>query len=115
MTVQEIREQVPAMAIWMADATIRNARRALTHNTGWHDIKRHDYNLPEVEMASSVLFNMFNTYEAAIREALIKMPGTLDGCCSVPGMKYFDEFVKALESQIGRVSLRESDWVLAMC
>ena len=115
MVKQSIREQVPPMVIWMADATIRSARRALMGETGWNDIKRSDYNLPEVEMASAVLFNMFETYEAAIRDALIKMPKELDGFRTVPGLKYFDEFVKALESKIGVVKLRESDWILEMC
>ena len=115
MKAQEIRERVAPMVIWMADATIRNARRALTGNTGWKDVNRSDYNLPEVEMASSVLFNMFWTYEAAIRQALIRMPDKLDGRKTIPGLNYFDEFVKTLESQIGNVKLRESDWILDMC
>lgn len=106
------------MVIWMADATIRQARKALTHKTGWPDVKRADYNLPEVEMASAVLFNMFGTFEAAIRYALIGMPKEFDGFVSVHGRTYFDEFVASLDRHLKtystpeKVMLRESDWVL---
>lgn len=119
MTSNEIRAEVSPMVIWMADAAIRAARRAICKQTGWDDVKRADYNLPEVETASTVLFNMFGTYEAAIRMALIKMPDNFDGIRSVPGKKYFDAFVETLEWYLQQgarkehVTIREPDWVLA--
>ena len=112
MTVREIRKQVPSMAIKLAEATIRQARKALAQNTGWNDVKRADYNLLEVEMASAVLFEMFEAHEFAIRQALIRMPEALDG---LHGQNYFDAFVEALERYLGKfaehetVRLREPD------
>lgn len=118
MTVEEIREQLPPVAIWMADATIRRARQALCGCTGWPDLKRADYNLPEVEMASAILCVLFSTFEAALRFALINMPKDMNGIHNVEGRKYFDEFVAALDSYLQtcttpeKVKLRESDWIL---
>lgn len=114
MTSAEIREQVSPMVIWMADAAIREARRAIAGKTGWDDINRQPYNLPEVEMAGEVLFNMFATCSASIRIALIKMPEKMDGLMSFHDCKYLDEFVKALQA-CEPVKLRESNWVLECC
>lgn len=55
------------MVIWMADAAIREARMGITGKTGWHDVKRHPYNLPEVEMAGEVLMRIFSECAAYIR------------------------------------------------
>lgn len=121
MTSTEIREKVSPMAIWMADATIRQARRAITGNTGWRDVKRHPYNLPEVEMAGEVLFRMFDTFSAAIRDALIEMPEKMNGVYSFPDCNYFDEFVTALDKKLHwysapeEVELRKPDWILDRC
>ncbi len=121
MTSEEFREHVSPMAIWMADATIREARQAITGKTGWNDVKRHPYNLPEVEMAGQVLFRMFNTFSAAIKDALIEMPEKMDGALSFPDCNYFDEFVKALDKKLhwystpAEVELRNPDWILERC
>lgn len=116
MNIDEIRAQFPPLAIWMADAAIREARKAVAGKTGWQDVKRSPYNLPEVEMAGEVLFRMFNTYTAAIKGALLSMPEEMDGMISFPDKKYFDEFVKALQKQnISSVRARESDWILERC
>lgn len=118
MTSKEIREQVSPMVIWAADATIRQARRAITGKTGWNDVKRHAYNLPEVEMAGEILFNVFDTFPAAIKYALLQMPVEMDGINSGAGKNYFDEFVVSLNNMLQRyvdakgVKLREADWVL---
>lgn len=118
MTAQELREALPPVAIWMADATIRQARKALCGCTGWPDVKRADYNLPEVEMASGILFNLFATFEAAIRMALITMPREMDGIKNFKDKKYFDEFVLSLDAYLRscttteEVSIREADWTL---
>lgn len=118
MTVQEIRNELPPVAIWMADATIRQARRAICGRTGWPEIKRNPYNLPEVEMASAVLFRLFETFEAAIRYAIMAMPKDMDGVFTLPGTTYFDEFVKALDKHLKsygtpeEVTLRQPDWIL---
>ena len=103
MTAQEIRETLPPMVLKMASATIRQARLALTGSTGWNDVKRSDYNLPEVEMANRVLFQMFGTHEFAIRQALMRMPKELDG---VHGRNYFSAFVESLGEYIGHESVR---------
>lgn len=119
--ITRIREQVSPMAIWMADATIRQARRALTGCTGWSDVKRHPMNLPEVEMAGEVLFRMFYTFPMAVKGALVAMPDDMDGISSFWDKTYFDEFVKALEKELHKypsqyeVKLREPDWVLETC
>lgn len=124
MTSQEIRTQVSPMIIWMADATIREARRAITGNTGWNDVKRSPYNLPEVEMAGEVLFRMFDACSASIRIALLTMPEKMDGFLSYPDSNYLDEFVASLNSHLLRsrsldepmgTELRKSDWVLGLC
>ncbi len=121
MTAKEIRTEVAPMAIWMADAAIREARKAITGNTGWSDVKRNPYNLPEVEMAGEILFRMFNTFVAAIKDALLEMPEKMDGTLSFADCNYFDEFVKALDKKLHwysnpeEVELREPDWVLARC
>ena len=121
LTAEEIRQSVSPMVIWMADATIREARKALTDHTGWPKINRADYNLPEVEMASAILFRMFETFEAAIRQALIEMPHDMDGTsyfCGKNGRKYFDVFVETLAKQLEGcptpeyVQLRQPDWCL---
>lgn len=114
MTVQEIRSQVSPMVIWMADAAIREARRAIVGETGWDDIKRRPYNLPEVEMAGEVLFRMFATCSASIKIALIKMPEKMDGLMTFYDCKYLDEFVKSLQAS-EPVNLREANWVLDRC
>ena len=103
------------MTIWMADAVIREARMGITGNTGWNDIKRSAYNLPEVEMAGKILFNMFEACANHIQCALIHMPEKMNGLYSFQNLNYFDEFVKALETQSGYVKLRETDWVLELC
>ncbi|MFA7636413.1 MAG: hypothetical protein WCX81_01475 [Monoglobales bacterium] len=115
MTVQEIRETVNPMVIWMADAVIREARKAITGNTGWNDVKRSPYNLPEVEMAGQILHRMFDTYAAAIKNALLNMHEELNGIYEFRDFNYFDEFVKSLESEISIVKLRQADWVLDRC
>lgn len=121
MTSNEIRSQVSPMVIWMADATIRQARRAITGKTGWNDVKRHPYNRPEVEMAGHVLFNMFDTFSAAIMDALLEMPEKMDGALGFPDCNYFDEFVKALDKKLHwystpeEVELRKPDWILDRC
>ena len=116
MNIDEIRSQFPPIAIWMADAAIREARKAVTGKTGWHDVKRSPYNLQEVEMAGAVLFSMFDTYVAAIKYALISMPEEMDGIGSFRDKKYFDEFVKSLQKQnSSSIHARKSDWVLERC
>lgn len=111
------------MVIWMADATIREARRSITGKTGWSDVKRSPYNLPEVEMAGEILFRMFYACSASIRIALLTMPEKMDGILSYPDSNYLDEFVLALDKQLHRysttepeeVELRKPDWVLDLC
>lgn len=121
MTAVEIRAEVPPMVIWMADATIRNARKSIAGKTGWNDIKRNPYNLPEVEMAGQILFRMFETFPAAIMAALLEMPVKMDGLLSFPDCNYFDEFVLALDKRLHRcstpedVNIRKPDWVLDRC
>ena len=116
MTPQEIRNHVSPMVIWMADAAIRQARKSISGNSGWKKPERNDYNLPEVEMAGEILFRMFNTCMATIKDAILAMPEDLDGVYDVFGKNYFDEFVKALENQKSifgnTTSLREPDWIL---
>jgi len=118
MTSNDIRTQVSPMVIWMADAAIREARKAITGNTGWNDVKRNPFNLPEVEMAGEILFRMFDTFTTAIRDALIEMPEKMDGVWSFPDCNYFDEFVKALDKKLHwfsdpeEVELRKPDWIL---
>lgn len=114
MTSTEIRETVSPMVIWMADAAIREARKAVAGKTGWNDVKRNPYNLPEIEMAGEVLFNLFNTFPAAIRRALLEMPEKMDGVLSFPDCNYFDEFVTALGKN-HYVKLRDPNWVLDRC
>ena len=102
------------MVIWMADAAIREARVGITGKTGWHDVKRHPYNLPEVEMAGEVLMRIFSECAAYIRQALINMPDEMDGVRRFRNLNYFDEFVAALEKH-GTVVLREANWILELC
>lgn len=138
MMTAEIRTNVPKMAIWMADAAIREARRAITGNIEpWREqSKRAPYNLPEVEMAGRVLFNMFNACEADIRLALIAMPEKMDGVNHISGKNYFDEFVQNLDKKLRESAARinenypemphdpdwpkeaeprKSDWILEKC
>lgn len=114
MTAEEIRKQVSPMIIWVADAAIREARKGITNNTGWKDIKRSSYNLPEVEMAGEILFRMFEACTACIRLALIQMPEKMDGVRSFSNLNYFDEFVKSINARES-VKLRETDWILDLC
>lgn len=124
MTAAEIRENVPLMAIWMADAAIREARKAVTGRTGWSDVKRAPYNLHEVEMAGEILFRMFHACSADIRIALLNMPEEMDGAMSFRDKNYFDEFVKNLDCRIRATKStdpdlpkeaepRKQDWTLA--
>lgn len=133
MTATEIRANMPPMVIWMADITIREARKGITKKTGWNDVKRADYNLPEVEMAGEVLFRMFNACAADIRFALLGMPEELDGIFTVPGKNYFDEFVENLDRRLRKFASeypecikgdpawpreaepRRSNWILEKC
>lgn len=133
MTAAEIRANVPTMAIWMADRVIREARKAITGKTGWNDIKRADYNLPEVEMAGEVLFRMFNACAADIRFSLIDMPKEMDGVFTISTKNYFDEFVENLDRRLREFASkhpecvkedpewpkeaepRRSDWILEKC
>ncbi len=118
MTAADIRKEVSPMVIWMADATIREARRAIAGKTNWPKPKCHDLNLPEVEMAGEILFRMFETYSMAIMDALVNMPEDMDGLCDRAGRNYFDEFVKQLQAFYDRmgsghvIRLREADWTL---
>ena len=114
MTASEIRNEVTSMVIWMADAAIREARKAIVGKTMWDDVKRQPYNLPEVEMAGEILFNMVHACSASIRIAILNMPEKMDGMLTYPDCKYFDEFIKALAEQ-GEVNLREPNWVLNYC
>lgn len=114
MTVKEIRKQVSPMVIWMADAAIKEARCAITGHTGWNDVKRSPYNLPEVEMAGEVLGRMFNECGALIRQALINMPDEMDGIRGFRDLNYFDEFVATLVKE-STVNLRKADWILELC
>ena len=43
MNAKELREALPPMVIWMADATIREARRSITGNTGWPKPNRNGF------------------------------------------------------------------------
>lgn len=114
MTAKEIRIEVTPMVIWMADAAIREARKAITDNNG----HLHSYNLPEVEVASEVLFRVFQTFTAAIKHALLEMPERMDGRISFTDLNYFDEFVIALDKKLHwyrcpeEVMLRQPDWIL---
>lgn len=100
MTAAEIRANVPPMAIWMADAIIRKARVAITGNTGWSDVKRAPYNLPEVEVAGAVLFRMFNSCEFDIKMTLLDMPEEMDGIGHRASENYFDTFVELLDRRV---------------
>lgn len=97
MTSNEIRSIVPPVAIAMADAAIRSARRAILHKTGWNDVRREDCLLPEVDTASNVLRKLFDTYDIAVRKALVKMPDEYDGVREPERETYFDVFVEELE------------------
>lgn len=133
MTAAEIRMNAPPMAIWMADAAIREARRAITGNIPpWGErLTLAPYNRPEVEIAGRVLFRMFHACESHIRMALITMPEKMDGG---PSRKnYFDEFVESLDCRLRKFAsknptcliddpdwpkeaeLRKSDWILEKC
>ncbi len=110
MTATEIRAQVDLRSIRMADTAIRMARMALTGNIGWNDVKPHPYNLPEVEMAGEVLFYMFNSCAADIKQALINMPEEMDGCLTLCSKNYFDAFVECLDHQIRTYQSDDPDW-----
>lgn len=116
MTAEEIRAQVSPMVIWMADAAIRQARKAITTKSilccyDWENV--HHTNKPEVETASEVLFHLFSACTADVKKALVSMPAEYDGYNSGPGRNYFNAFVDALASASYRsVRLREPDWVL---
>ena len=118
MTAADIRKEVSPMVIWMADATIREARRAITGNTSRPQPKCSVYNLPEAEMAGEILSRMIDTYPAAITDALVNMPAEYDGVYDRPGRNYFDGFIAQLTANLDRMpsarpaTLRESDWIL---
>lgn len=112
MNVSEVRETVAPMVIWMATAAIKEARKAIT---GGSPLCRYpketpDYNKPEVETASAILFNTFEYCEFEIRQALIGMPKEYTGYSSAAG-NYFNAFVETL-GKGGGVLLRSPDWVL---
>lgn len=111
MNAEEIRAAVSPMVIWMASATIKNARRAISGKDALcrYPKETPDYNKPEVEMASAILFNTFGYCEADLRQALINMPEEYDGYSSKGN--YFNAFIDSLGKGDG-VMLRESDWVL---
>lgn len=111
MSSCEIRENVEPMIIWMTDAVIRKARKAISGKDILCPYPKEiaDYNKPEVEMASAILFRTFDYCEADLRYALIKMPEQYDGFSNHGN--YFDTFIEILGNGKG-VSLRESDWTL---
>ena len=111
MISSEIRENVEPMVIWMTDAVIRKARIAISGKDALCPYPKEiaDYNKPEVEMASAVLFRTFNYCEADLRYALIRMPEQYDGFSNCEN--YFDAFIESLGNGEG-VYLRESDWIL---
>ena len=117
MTSEEIRKQVSPMVIWMADAAVRQARKAITNNT-LPKSTLHPYNRPAVHAAAEVLFCMFHACTADIKSALMEMPDQLDGVVNVPKMNYLDSFVERLAEQLlaypepKALELREADWVL---
>lgn len=114
MNNTEIRSGLGDHAVWMLDAVIRQARQAITENREKPEPRRADYNLPEVEMAGEILFRAFETYSANLKIALSRMPDQMDGRHSIPGHKYIDEYIIALEQVMKMpVQLRKSDWVLA--
>lgn len=118
MTAADIRKAVSPMVIWMADTTIREARRAITGNTRLPKPNCTDYNLPEVEMAGEILTRMIDTFPAAVQDALVIMPAEYNGVFDRPGCNYFDEFINQLTIYLNKmpsrhpVTLRESDWIL---
>lgn len=118
MTSEEIRNRVSPMTIWMADAAVRQARKAISGKTSFGSTLN-PYNRPEVDGAAEVLFRTFHACTANIKEALMKMPEQLDGVVSVLGMNYFDCFVEKLAERLAdssepqAVELRKADWVLA--
>lgn len=112
MNVNEVRGAVAPMVIWMATAAIKEARKAIT---GSDPLCRYpketpNYNKPEVEAASAVLFNAFEYCEHEIRQALINMPKEYSGCSNAAG-NYFNAFIETLGKGEG-VLLRSPDWVL---
>ena len=69
----EIRENVEPMVIWMTDAVIRKARKAISEKDILYRYPKEtpNYNKPEIEMASPILFRIFEYCEADLRNALI--------------------------------------------
>lgn len=117
ITPEEVRAQVPPMAIWMADAVIREACRALSGKTGWNDVHRSPLNLPEVEMAGEIMCRMFaNVSRINIKDALIAVEKSgMDGVFNY-SRNYFDEFVKELSSLTrDALGIRELSYPLEYC
>lgn len=110
MSAKQIRETIDPMVVWMADATIKKARAAISGKDAFcrYPKETPNYNKPEVEMASAILFRTFESCEYEIRQALILMPEEYDGFM---GSGYFDAFVDVLGKGSG-VYLRSPDWVL---
>ena len=101
------------MALWMADAAIRAALRAISEKTKSNP-KRSCGQLYEVETALAVLLAMFEVDAADIRGALIEIPPDMDGIRSFEDRTYFGEFVAALR-QRSDVMIRRASWITDLC
>lgn len=100
MTREEIKEQAGSYAVWMASRAIMEACKALNREDA-----------EGLDAATNVLFNLFHTYEASIKNALMTVAEKYDGRCGSYST-YFNAFISALFVNDGRIKLRESDWVL---
>ena len=116
MNLEKIREQTPPMVLWMADATIREACKALNGGLGRDDVKCDPYNLPEMNMAGEILFQIFVVCAYDVKMALIAVQKSgMNGFYTYPDRKYFDEFVKELSARLSQqnkpLELRQADWM----
>ena len=109
MTSAEIRRKVSPMVIWMADAAIRMACKAVNNNKDTLNA----HNIPEVETAGEVLFRMFHACNYDIENALIVVANGHKGYMEYLNFNYFNEFVAVLQKELEEpIEFRKRDWIV---
>lgn len=122
MTIAEIKETVPTLALWMAYKAVMEGVRMVRKSHELRDIEEkkrlagkpcnfllaHAYD-EGMRASAEVLWKLFATCSYYCQRAIEKVSCRKDGFCGDP-ITYFDDFVTALEEAQGYpVSIRTSE------
>lgn len=119
MKINELKETLPTMVIWMAKEAVMEGVKAYHKYNAQYDIENnkkdagepYNYTLAHaycegVNVSSEVLWKLFASCSMECTKAIKEVAKSRDGYCGY-GESYFDDFVNALEKVQGRtVSIR---------